>query len=233
MAQSRTLQEGIAFFQQGDFEEAVQIFTEILKKNPKEAAAYLWMGNCSVLVGNLKIATEHFRKAFEFGNPEMKAEARRQLRTLQFNRLLQFLVFRPPMLWLLLIGVIGYGTSQTLAVMQWTKTATWIHHIAVYGVIPLFFFWASFIPAFFVGNLAFSPQSQGKPRRTARAVLILCAVLLIPAHLLASRAIGVLVLSIAIDFFLLSTLLGRILIWTGERITGEEMPLFLGSGEEE
>ena len=69
--------EALAYFEAGDYSEAVKICRIIQEKNPKRSLGYLILGNIHFLEGDLEKATLHFTKAMEAeeGTDLEKAEA--------------------------------------------------------------------------------------------------------------------------------------------------------------
>jgi class 3 adenylate cyclase/CHAT domain-containing protein/tetratricopeptide (TPR) repeat protein len=69
--------EALAYFEAGDYSEALKTCRIIQEKNPKRSLGYLILGNIHFLEGDLEKATLHFRKALEAqeGTDLEKAEA--------------------------------------------------------------------------------------------------------------------------------------------------------------
>jgi Na+/proline symporter len=107
------------------------------------------------------------------------------------------------------------------------KVSEFIGNMAIWGFLPLFFIWVFFIFTYFIGNIAFASGHPNKAARSARLAIILAGIFVIPANLLMNYAVGVKVLAIFLDIFLLCLLLSRTLNWLGNRLAGEETPLIL------
>jgi tetratricopeptide (TPR) repeat protein len=221
------LKEGIQLLREGDLDNAQLFFHKLLQGQEQDAPIHLWLGNCYVLMGELKAAHGQFLKVLEYNDPELKLEAKRQLRSLWFNRLLNWLILNPPLRVLLLGAVVGYALSFILHYTNLNKVSEFIGNMAIWGFLPLFFIWVFFIFTYFIGNIAFASGHPNKAARSARLAIILAGIFVIPANLLMNYAVGVKVLAIFLDIFLLCLLLSRTLNWLGNRLAGEETPLIL------
>jgi CHAT domain-containing protein/TolA-binding protein len=69
--------QALAYFEAGDYSEAIKACKVIQEKNPKRSLGYLVLGNICFLEGDLEKANWHFRKAMEVeeGKDSEKAEA--------------------------------------------------------------------------------------------------------------------------------------------------------------
>ena len=219
---SNSLHQGIQLVREGDIEAACTVFQDILSKDSKDASAYLWLGNSQVLLGNLKEARKSFLSAQEYGEEQIQQEARRQLNSIWYNRVLGVLVLRPPLRFLLLLVVIGYALSILLRLGNLPKASYWVQLVSVYGFLPLFFIWAFFIISYFIGNIAFEGDEDADFTKRLRFVIGLAGVFVLPANLFISQGIGVKILAIFLDVFLVSLGLSRLLNWLGRRLAGEE-----------
>lgn len=220
---AQTLQNGINLVRQGDLEGAEKVFLSLLEAHPEDSSARMWLGECYVLVGDLGKAQTAFRMLVSCEDASVREEAKKQLRALRFNRVLHFLVVNPPLRWLLLFSVIGYGVSWGLRAASIQKSAAWVELISVWGLLSLFFFWALFIITYFLGNLAFSPETKdSKGAKSARLAFILAAIFVVPANVLIGYGWAVKFLAIFLDAFVLSFICSRAFSLLGQRILAHD-----------
>lgn len=230
MTAERILKQGIRCLQEGDLEAAQGIFDALIQEHPTDGSAYLWQGNCYVLIGDLKKARQAFRAVLKHGDEELRQEAQRQLRSLWYNRFVYHLILQPPLRYLLLLALLGYvvslGLAQLPGAKQIAQTVGWI---SIWGVLPFFFVWVIFIFAYFVGNIAFAPGAQDGDVgvRSARLAIALAGIFVIPANIFMSVGIGVRILAVFLDIFLLSLMLSQVINRLGRRLAGEESALIV------
>lgn len=225
-----TLQEGIRLLQEGDLDAAQEQFLGILEAQPTDAPAWLWLANCHVLQGHLRVARRAFRKVIEHGDEEMREEARRQLRSLWYNRFVYHLILNPPLRVILLAAVVGYMISLgLLQASPWKRAAEIVGLISIWVLLPIFFAWCIFIFAYFVGNIAFAPGAKMSDGgvKSARLAIALAGIFVIPANLFVRVGLGVQVLAVFLDVFLLSLLFSQVINSIGRRMAGEESVLIL------
>ena len=222
------LQKGIQLLQEGDLDAAQEIFEKSLERKPNDAASHLWLGNCFVLQGELGKARTEFRAVMKHGGEELQAEARRQLYSLWYNRLVYHLILQPPLRYLLLLAVTGYVASLALLPFpQHKDTAEYIFVASIWIVLPLFFAWITFIVTYFVGSIAFAPDSSGPGVKSARLAIALAGIFVIPANLFINMAVGVKILAVFLDVFLLSLMASQLISRLGKKLAGEESMLIL------
>ncbi len=219
------LQKGIELLQGGDIEGAKEIFRSILEETPQHSAAHLWMGNCAVLQGQLNTARKHFRQALQGDDPSLSQEAKRQLKSLWFNQIVQFLLLKPPLLYLLTAAVAGYVISMGLRLTGYEKASHYAEFLAIKVILPFFFIWAIFIISSFIGHLAFTPTSPPSAKKSARLAIALAALAVIPANIFQSYGTNIQILAIGTNIFLISIAIERLINWVGKKIAGKESPL--------
>ena len=219
------LQDGISLLQKGDIERAKEIFSSLLESDPQDSAAHIWMGNCAVLQGQLNVARQHFRNALKGGDPSMSREARRQLNSLWFNQIVQFILLKPPLLYILTAAVAGYVFSMGLRLTGYEKASQYAEFISIKVILPFFFIWAIFIISSFIGHLAFTSSSPPSARKSARLAIILAAIAVIPANIFQTYGTNIQILAIGTNIFLLSIAIERLINWIGKKIAGKESPL--------
>jgi tetratricopeptide (TPR) repeat protein len=69
-----SFEEGIALFNQGQFDSAVPYFRKSTLENPKSAQAYLYLGRSYISLGRWKSALQPLRTAFRLSPNEAKDE---------------------------------------------------------------------------------------------------------------------------------------------------------------
>jgi Flp pilus assembly protein TadD len=69
-----SLEEGMALFNQGQFESAIQHFKKSTLENPKSAQAYLYLGRSYISLGRWKSAIQPLRTAFRLSPYEARDE---------------------------------------------------------------------------------------------------------------------------------------------------------------
>ena len=69
-----SLEEGMASFNQGQFDSAIQHFRQATVENPNSAQAYLYLGRSYISVGRWKSAIQPLRTAFRLSPHETKDE---------------------------------------------------------------------------------------------------------------------------------------------------------------
>lgn len=230
MSNEARLQKGILLLQEGDLDASRDVFLALVEQDKKDASAYLWLGNNYVMNGDLGKAREAFRNVIANDKGDLKEEAKRQLRSLWFNRFVFHLILQPPLRYLLILSTIGYGVS--FGMLQFTpykETAELVGFVSIWVVLPLFFSWVIFIFAYFVGNIAFAPPGSQNPKaaRSAKLAIALAGIFVIPANLLMHYGLGVKVLAIFLDIFLLSLMLSKLINQLGQKLAGEESVLIL------
>ena len=76
--------QGIEYLQQGKYEKAIQMFTEAIEENPKEAVAYVNFANVLISVGDPERAEQFLKRAIELDDKASAAIL--QLRKFYFNQ---------------------------------------------------------------------------------------------------------------------------------------------------
>ncbi len=225
---SKKLEDGISLVQNGAIEQGMTIFKKVLKKDPQNASAHLWLGKCHLLDGERDSARESFKAAIRYGDESIKKEARFQLRAMLFNRALNLLIFDAPLRFLLIASVIVYLFSYLLETFSVSKAVyIFVREFSIYGILSLFFVWAFFIIAYLLGQLAFDRRLKGKVVIIVRVIIAVAGILVIPVNLLISYGPWLIVLASILDVFLFSLFLGRIFDWIGRKMTGESSPMVL------
>ena len=69
-----SLEEGMASFNQGQFDSAIEHFRHSIVENPNSAQAYLYLGRSYISVGRWKSAIQPLRTAFRLSPHETKDE---------------------------------------------------------------------------------------------------------------------------------------------------------------
>ena len=69
-----SFEEGMASFNQGQFDSAIQHFRQSILENPNSAQAYLYLGRSYISVGRWKSAIQPLRTAFRLSPHEAKDE---------------------------------------------------------------------------------------------------------------------------------------------------------------
>jgi Flp pilus assembly protein TadD len=69
-----SLEEGMALFNQGQFDSAIEHFKRSTLENPKSAQAYLYLGRSYISVGRWKSAIQPLRTAFRLSPYEARDE---------------------------------------------------------------------------------------------------------------------------------------------------------------
>lgn len=69
-----SFEEGVALFNQGQFDSAIDHFRRSTLENPKSAQAYLYLGRSYISVGRWKSAIQPLRTAFRLAPEESKDE---------------------------------------------------------------------------------------------------------------------------------------------------------------
>ena len=69
-----SFKEGMASFNQGQFESAIQHFRQSTLENPDSAQAFLYLGRSYISVGHWKSAVQPLRTAFRLSPQEAKDE---------------------------------------------------------------------------------------------------------------------------------------------------------------
>ena len=69
-----SFEEGMASFNQGQFDSAIQHFRKSTLENPNSAQAYLYLGRSYISVGRWKSAIQPLRTAFRLSPHEAKDE---------------------------------------------------------------------------------------------------------------------------------------------------------------
>jgi Flp pilus assembly protein TadD len=69
-----SLEEGMALFNQGQFDFAIEHFKKSTLENPKSAQAYLYLGRSYISVGRWKSAIQPLRTAFRLSPYEARDE---------------------------------------------------------------------------------------------------------------------------------------------------------------
>lgn len=69
-----SFEEGMASFNQGQFESAIQHFRQSTLENPNSAQAFLYLGRSYISVGRWKSAVQPLRTAFRLSPHEAKEE---------------------------------------------------------------------------------------------------------------------------------------------------------------
>ena len=69
-----SFEKGMALFNQGQFDSAIQYFKQSTLENPKSAQAYLYLGRSYVSLGRWKSAIQPLRTAFRLSPDEAKGE---------------------------------------------------------------------------------------------------------------------------------------------------------------
>src|SRR5688572_31561344 len=69
-----SFEEGMALFNQGEFDSAVEQFRRATLENPKSAQAYLYLGRSYISLGRWKSAIQPLRTAFRLSPYEAKDE---------------------------------------------------------------------------------------------------------------------------------------------------------------
>ena len=69
-----SLEEGMALFNQGQFDSAIEHFKKSTLENPKSAQAYLYLGRSYISVGRWKSAIQPLRTAFRLSPYEARDE---------------------------------------------------------------------------------------------------------------------------------------------------------------
>ncbi len=70
---NKSLEEAISEYRQENFEEALELFKELYKKNPNSSVINYYLGLCYKEVGNYKKAFTHFKKAIKLKPPVKEA----------------------------------------------------------------------------------------------------------------------------------------------------------------
>jgi tetratricopeptide (TPR) repeat protein len=220
---STSLQDGILLLQEGDLEGAEATFLRLLEADANDAAARLWLGQCYLLIGDLSKAAASFRVLRECEDEAIRKEAERELRTLWYKRVMHFLVVSPPLRYVLFFSVIGYVMSWSLRMFGKNEPAASIELLAVWIALPLFFLWALFIVSYYVGGIALVPPEQRtSASKSARIAILLVMIFVLPAYFFRSYGIGVKILSVFLNSFLICLVLGRLLHKVGELLTPTE-----------
>ena len=69
-----SFEEGMALFNQGQFNSAIPYFRKSTLENPKSAQAYLYLGRSYISLGRWKSAVQPLRTAFRLSPDEAKDE---------------------------------------------------------------------------------------------------------------------------------------------------------------
>jgi Flp pilus assembly protein TadD len=69
-----SFEEGMALFNQGQFDSAIPYFRKSTLENPKSAQAYLYLGRSYISLGRWKSAVQPLRTAFRLSPYEAKDE---------------------------------------------------------------------------------------------------------------------------------------------------------------
>jgi len=69
-----SFEHGMALFNQGQFDSAIQHFRQSIVENPESVQAYLYLGRSYVSVGRWKSAIQPLRTAFRLSPQEAKDE---------------------------------------------------------------------------------------------------------------------------------------------------------------
>ena len=69
-----SFEAGMASFNQGQFDSAIQHFRQSILENPNSAQAYLYLGRSYISVGRWKSAIQPLRTAFRLSPHEVKDE---------------------------------------------------------------------------------------------------------------------------------------------------------------
>ncbi len=230
MSTKARLQEGIQLLQEGDLDASRDVFKSLVEEDKQDARALLWLGNNYVMNGDLSHAREAFRGVIRHDKGDLREEAKRQLRSLWFNRFVYHLILQPPLRYLLILSMLGYGVSfGLLQFSPYKEAAQMTAFLSIWVVLPIFFSWVIFIFAYFVGNIAFAPAGAMNPKaaRSAKLAVALAGIFVIPANLFMHFGLGVKVLAVFLDVFLLSLAVSQVINRLGQKLAGEESVLIL------
>ena len=175
------LKEGIRLLRDGDADGAAEIFSKLLRSQPGDGQAHLWLGNARLLAGDLSGAVASFRSTVEHGDAELQSEARRQISAVRYQRLLNLLVVRPKLRFLLIAGGVGALVAFALRHSGHPAPAGYVYAVSVYGLIPLSFAWLIFIISFIVTDFAGRSDSTG---RSVKMLLVAVGLVTVGANAL-------------------------------------------------
>jgi len=83
------LNKGFSILMKGNYEEAIKIFINYLEKNPYEASAYHYLGDCFAEIGEEKTAYIYYKKAIELDKDYMFIFFYRGKKYMQKNKLIE------------------------------------------------------------------------------------------------------------------------------------------------